>query len=439
MLSNQVLNLITYDVRHRMAVTDPAGLAGLVERAQAADVREQSELRALGLGLMLLGSYEAAAGRFRSALEQAGTPADVVAARIGLADVYRHRGDLPAAELMCRMTLPLARAEAPELTGRLLLLLGATLAEQGRTEEAGDVLADVVASEAGDPRPDVLTPGTGFPAPGTPGSEALAPGAAGLGSAGLGAAARAMLDSLDDLVLPLPPAVVAVLGEKPEWSLDHDGASGSLARSGPYFVRRGPEAVAEHDRLTWLRAWHPVPEVAAFAGDVLVTADTGVETWAGHEESGDPVRVGTAMGDALRKLHAVPVAECPFDGRLDVLLDLAARNVLEGRVDPEDFDDDNLGRTPAQVLARLHAERPASEDLVVAHGDFTPSNLMTNGVLIDLARLGVADRHRDLAIALRDLEGDFGDEAVAAFLAAYGPAAPDPAKLAYYRLIDELF
>ncbi|MFI6388000.1 phosphotransferase [Nonomuraea sp. NPDC050540] len=430
MLSDKVRQLITYDARRRMAVADHPKLRALVERAPSGEAADHGSLRALGVALLALGEYERAAGHLRRAVELAGSPRQVIAARVDLAEVYRHEGDLPGSELICRMALELARAQAPEMAALPLLRLGWTLAGQGRPEAARQALGEALELRRKFGR---------APEPGRePGHAPEAgPGSCEMPEAELFAEVDAEVD-VEGLAAPLPPSVSALLGAEPEWDLDHDGASGSLARAGSYFVRRGPEAVAEHARLVWLRERAGVAEVAAFEGDVLVTGDTGVETLAAAEGTDDP-GVGAAMGRALRALHAVPVTDCPFDGRLDVLLAQAWRNVVEGRVDAGDFDDDNLGRTPTQVYERLLAERPEGEDLVVAHGDFTPSNVMANGVLIDLARLGVADRHRDLAIALRDLSGDFGPAAVAAFLSAYGPQAPDEAKLAYYRLIDELF
>ncbi|MFI6295537.1 phosphotransferase [Nonomuraea sp. NPDC050790] len=420
MLSDKVRQLITHDAHGRAVVADRPKLRDLVERG-APD--EHGSQRALGVGLALLGEYERAAGHLRRAVELAGTPEEVVAARVDPADAYRYGGDLATAELICRMALELAREQAPEAARLPLLHLAWTLAEQGRPEAAREVWQspdksrepwerELGGRELGENSGEHLGWSGGMPLGGVRGFEGLA--------------------------VPLPPSVAALLGDEPGWDHDHDGASGSLARAGSYFVRRGPEAVAEHARLEWLRGRAGVPRVAAFERDVLVTADTGVETLAAAESKDDP-EVGAAMGRVLRALHAVPVAECPFDGRLDTLLAQARRNVVEGRVDAGDFDDDNLGRTPMEVYERLLTERPEPEDLVVAHGDFTPSNVMADGVLIDLARLGVADRYRDLAIALRDLSGDFGPSAVAAFLSAYGLDVPDEAKLAYYRLIDELF
>ena len=75
--------------------------------------------------------------------------------------------------------------------------------------------------------------------------------------------------------------------------------------------------------------------------------------------------------------------------------------------------------------------------------------------MIDVGRLGVADRHLDLALVTRSMSDTtlnpaFGSAAAEAALAAYGaPAAEallttyghpvDPWRLDYYRLLDEFF
>jgi aminoglycoside phosphotransferase len=145
------------------------------------------------------------------------------------------------------------------------------------------------------------------------------------------------------------------------------------------------------------------------------------------------------MGTVLRALHDVPAPECPFDERLDVKLARAAERVRGGLVDTADFDDDHAGLAPEQIHRRLIAERPAGEDLVVTHGDFTPANVLASPagetVLLDVGALGVADRYVDLAVALRELTGPAADD----FLTAYGLAEVDQRKLDYYRLLDELF
>ncbi len=238
--------------------------------------------------------------------------------------------------------------------------------------------------------------------------------------------------------MQLPSRLFDLFGEHAVWSDDHEGTDGETLRvtshTGAFYVKRGPAALTEHERLLWLGERMNVPDVVAFEGDTLVLAEAG---WRSLERR-TLSDAGTVMGAALRALHDVPVAECPFDERLDVKLARAAERVRDGLVDAGDFDDDHAGLTPEQVHLRLTAERPASEDLVVTHGDFTPANVLASpegeAVLLDLGALGVADRYVDLAVALRELAGP----AAADFLTAYGLAEPDQRKLDYYRLLDEL-
>jgi aminoglycoside phosphotransferase len=230
----------------------------------------------------------------------------------------------------------------------------------------------------------------------------------------------------------IPEDVLHAVGPDAVWSADHEGLSGDVWRVGSSYVKRA--GVDERDRLLWLGEHFEVPEIRAFAEDWLVLADVGAPSLA----SADPVLAGTVMGTVLRSLHSLPVASCPYDATVPVMLEKARHNVEADLVDVDDFDEDNLGATPEELLHRLVATAPSAEDLVVAHGDFCPPNVLLrpdgSTVLIDVARLGVSDRHRDIALAHREL----GEEAVAAFDRAYG-LTPRPEMLAWYRLLDEFF
>jgi kanamycin kinase/aminoglycoside 3'-phosphotransferase-2 len=230
----------------------------------------------------------------------------------------------------------------------------------------------------------------------------------------------------------IPGDVVCAVGSDALWSRDHEGLSGSAWRAGSCYVKQ--DAADEHARLRWLGGHFEVPEIKVFADGWLVLADVGAPSLA----TVDPVLAGTVMGTALKSLHALSVAECPFDSRIPVLLDQARRNVEAGLVDPSDFDDDHRDATPRELLEQLVATAPADEDLVVTHGDFCPPNLLLRPdgapVWLDAGRLGVADRHRDLALTHRELDGD----AAAAFDSAYGLRA-QPDRLYWYRLLDEFF
>lgn len=228
-----------------------------------------------------------------------------------------------------------------------------------------------------------------------------------------------------------PGEIRRVVGDA-VWSDDTEGQSGDIWRAGSSYVKR--DAAGEHDRLRWLSKHFEVPEIQVFADGWLVLADVGAPSLA----AADPVLAGTVMGTALRALHELPWRDCPFDARVPVALEKARRAVAAGLVDPDDFDDDHHGATPAELLELLISTAPADEDLVVAHGDFCPPNVLLrpdgSTVLLDVGRLGVADRHHDISLVHRELS----EEAAAAFDRAYG-LVPRPEKLYWYRLLDEFF
>jgi aminoglycoside 3'-phosphotransferase-2 len=157
-----------------------------------------------------------------------------------------------------------------------------------------------------------------------------------------------------------------------------------------------------------------------------------------------PGRIVEIAADALRALHRLDVAACPFDRRLERSIALAHARVRAGFVDEEDFDEERLGRSAADLFEELLERRPHSEDLVVTHGDACLPNLIADEGrftgFVDCARAGVADRHQDLALAAWSIRHNLGEAWVAPFLSCYGGAIDiDPDRLAFYRLLDEFF
>jgi kanamycin kinase len=61
-----------------------------------------------------------------------------------------------------------------------------------------------------------------------------------------------------------------------------------------------------------------------------------------------------------------------------------------------------------------------------------------DAILLDVERLGVGDRWRDLALAERTIRSIWGQEHVEEFFDVYG-AAIDTARIEYSQVLDEFF
>jgi len=214
---------------------------------------------------------------------------------------------------------------------------------------------------------------------------------------------------------------------------------------------RGPYAddlSAEAERMRWLAGYAAVPAVLHFARTadeawLLMTAlhgKTAYQLLQAYPEQ--QFAVVDQLARQLRRIHAIPVRDCPYASDHLSRLDSARARIDVGLVDEEDFDEERAGWTAEQVWNALQELLPQQPDLVVAHGDYSLDNIVfCDGEIegcIDLGRLGVADRYHDLAILWNCL-GEFGAPVQERFLQQYGIAEFDHGRLKFYQLLDELF
>lgn len=209
----------------------------------------------------------------------------------------------------------------------------------------------------------------------------------------------------------------------------------------------------EATRLQWLASHGlPVPEVVALgANDDLqwvVTRAMPGRPAARRWKPDERWRVIEVVADAARMVHALPVAQCPFERRLaDVIYQAKVSNEL-GAFDREDVDTAHEGWTAQQLwdeLSRMPV--PVEDDLVVCHGDLCLDNVLidpetlTLAGIIDVDRVGVSDRWMDLSLALYNIGKDdvwgYGPAYAEHFLARYGIRAVDQHKVTYFQLLDE--
>lgn len=208
------------------------------------------------------------------------------------------------------------------------------------------------------------------------------------------------------------------------------------------------EITDEMARLLWLNGHLPAPSVVNFVRTVgeawmLTTAVPGqTAAQALRAKAGAGQDVVDGLARFMRRLHAVPVNACPFNGDHAYRLVRARARIDADLVDADDFDTEREGWTAEDVWTEIQTLLPLQGDRVVTHGDFSLDNLMIReGEVtgcIDVGRMGVADRYQDLAILWNSL-GEFGPELQARLLEQYGVEEPDQRRLRFHLLLDELF
>ncbi|MGW7683299.1 phosphotransferase [Kribbella sp. NPDC054772] len=239
-----------------------------------------------------------------------------------------------------------------------------------------------------------------------------------------------------------------------DWTLIDVGESDtSVYRRGDVFAKCcGPSGVpdlaAERDRITWLAGtglpgatvldWTESPSGACLLTSAVPGVPGDTLPPAAHQ------RAMRSLGAVLRELHAL--TDCPFERPLDEVIAAATDVVRRGAVNPDFLTDEWRRLQPSELLDQVNAERPYVESVlepVVCHGDaclpnvfFDPDTLEVTG-LIDLGRLGVADRYADLALTTIQLHDEWSADP-APFLDAYGVPDPDSRRLHFFRLLDPL-
>jgi len=267
-------------------------------------------------------------------------------------------------------------------------------------------------------------------------------------------------DTREVAVAPIPlPACMNELIAGFEWTRDTVGKSGGtvyqLHRSGSsrLYLKYGQGALAsditdEMVRLRWLAGRAPAPEVRHFVVSggkawLLMAALPGKTGRQLLTEKGtDQGVVVDAMARFLRVIHSLRVEDCPFNNSHRHRLSLARERLNAGLVSVQGFDEKRAGSTAEQVWSEMISLVPNTSESVITHGDLSLDNVLIedNHVvgIIDVARMGSADRYQDLA-TLWNCLGDFDAALQERLLVSYGIASPDMRRLRFHVLLDEFF
>jgi kanamycin kinase len=206
-----------------------------------------------------------------------------------------------------------------------------------------------------------------------------------------------------------------------------------------------PTLEGEAERMVWAAAYLPVPTVLAVERapgcTILITEGLPGRAATDPVWRNDLSGLVRAYGQGLAAFHgAVGEEWCPFRFHNEAALEHIERRAQAGVITAA-FEHEFSGMTEDAALAEVRATVPASEDLVVCHGDYCPPNtLLSRGRVtgyVDLGELGVADRWRDIAIGGWSTGWNFGVEFEPLFYESYG-VEPDPARIRFYRLLWSL-
>lgn len=257
---------------------------------------------------------------------------------------------------------------------------------------------------------------------------------------------------------PLPPAIEALTRGLP-CEADTVGMSSHTVLLYPDRVLKiGPVSAETDNELTMLRFLEGklnVPRVLAYEeieGTRYLLCSRIEGRMAFHPSlMANLHRVADLLAEALHLLWAVPLAGCPdamgLDGKLRLIGEALAKGEIDtDNVEPETYGPDGFA-SPEALYRWLLDNRPP-ETPVFTHGDLCMPNILLqpDGTLafIDLGRAAPADPWCDIALAWRSLKhncngihGTYPGWTENLLFDALG-IAPDPERLRYYLLLDEL-
>jgi aminoglycoside 3'-phosphotransferase II len=228
------------------------------------------------------------------------------------------------------------------------------------------------------------------------------------------------------------------------------GERASFASETLYLKAAPSDALAEFrseiERTRWLSARSVrVPAILDVFDDgqfgvALMTALPGSHP---HQAAQPTADIVAHLARGLRALHALAAGDCPFDETTAARLARARAMIGQDHIDPEEFDERNLGRSPLEIYRQLIADALRIEDdIVLVHGDATFDNLLINGDgnvgFIDCGHAGRGDRYLDLEAVTSDIEEHFGSQWIEPFARSYGVTL-DSTTLRFFDDLYELF
>jgi len=265
---------------------------------------------------------------------------------------------------------------------------------------------------------------------------------------------------MEKIIAALPQDIKNMI-QGQEYVIENIGKSGStVLMFSDKVLKIQPESAetkSEYEILKWLEGKLPAPKLLCSVTEngmwYLLMSRIRGDMACDEKYLSQPGVLVEALAESLKRLWEVDVTDCPCDWSLDVILEAVSDNVRDGLVDVEDAELETFGeggfKNPEALLEWLKTHQP-QEELVLSHGDFClPNIFLQDGQLagyIDLGRMGVADKWKDIALCYRSLKHNWSGKYARNVYTGVNPdilfealgVEPNWEKINYYILLDEL-
>lgn len=231
-----------------------------------------------------------------------------------------------------------------------------------------------------------------------------------------------------------------------------DGADGDCAYLKVLYGLAPDPFANELDVMNYLNGKVPVPRLIEIGQNehhhfmlIIRIIGSNAANLVGQMPAEDIVRI---MAESLKQFHSIDIKNCPLDQRVDKKVQKALLNAKNQLVRLDDLDACRRGWSLEKLTSELKEKfqeiLPLAEDLVFTHGDYCLPNVIINentfSGFVDLGRAGIADRHQDIALALRSIQSNFKSSHEDLFLKHYELVAElNQDLIGFYNLLDEFF
>ncbi len=206
----------------------------------------------------------------------------------------------------------------------------------------------------------------------------------------------------------------------------------------------------EYTMMKWLQSKLPVPKIIEFCTSsgynyLLMSKIDGFMSCDEYYLN-NPKELVHLLAEGLKMLWKINIDGCPHINDVKNKLKLARIRIDNNLINIDDCETETFsenGFKDVEELYRFLVDNKPNQELVFSHGDYCLPNIFFNNRsvsgFIDLSNCGIADKWQDIALCVRSLKHNLGNENYTDLLFEELGIKRDNDKIKYYILLDELF